>query len=182
MINAGISLVPEDRLGMGLIPSLNVYENIMLKSFRKCPIGYGPFLRLSEVKRNARELVESYAVKAPKMDAPVKKLSGGNQQRLLLAREISSNPKVIIASQPIRGIDVQAIMEIHRLLLEQRSNGVAIMLISDDLDEIFEISDRIAVIYEGRIVGSMNTGEAEKEKIGLMMAGYRHAGEESKCG
>lgn len=180
-INVGVSLVPEDRLGMGLIPSLDVYENIMLKSFRKSPISYGPFLRMSEVRRNACKLVESYAVKAPKMDAPVKKLSGGNQQRLLLAREISSNPKIIIASQPIRGIDVQAIMEIHRLLLEQRNNGVAILLISDDLDEVFEVSDRIAVIYEGQIVGEMNIEEADKEKIGLMMAGYCQTGEESAC-
>lgn len=171
IISSGVSLVPEDRLGTGLVPSLGVCENIILKSYRCPPISRGPLLQWREIRKRATELVRLFSVKVPRLDTTVRKLSGGNLQRLLLAREISSRPRVMVAVHPTRGLDVGATAGVHRLLLEQRNEGAAILLISEDLDEILALADRVAVIYEGRIVGEMPVGEARVEDIGLMMAG-----------
>jgi simple sugar transport system ATP-binding protein len=120
---------------------------------------------------HARQLVGKFSVKTPRLDTPVKNLSGGNIQKLIMARELSRQPKVLIAAQPTRGVDIGASEYIRQRLLEQRENGVAILLISEDLDEILELSDRIAVMCEGRIVGIVQRGEATPEEIGLLMAG-----------
>ncbi|MEW6546148.1 MAG: ABC transporter ATP-binding protein [Bacillota bacterium] len=173
IIECGLSLIPEDRLGTGLVPTLPVCDNVILKGYRRPPICRGAFLQWAEIRRQARSLVEEFAVKVPSLDAPVRKLSGGNLQRLLLAREISARPRVMVAVHPTRGLDVGATAGVHGLLLQQRDAGAAILLISEDLDEIMALSDRIAVMYEGQIVGEVMAREARLEEIGLMMAGVR---------
>jgi general nucleoside transport system ATP-binding protein len=116
-------------------------------------------------------LIQRFNIKTPSHQTPVKNLSGGNIQKLILARELSRNPDVLIASQPTRGVDISATEYIHSVLIQQRSAGVAILLISEDLDEILALSDRIAVLYEGRVVGILNREDADVETLGLMMAG-----------
>jgi simple sugar transport system ATP-binding protein len=120
---------------------------------------------------HARDLVSQFAVKTPGLDTPIKNLSGGNIQKAIMARELSRQPKLLIAAQPTRGVDIGATEYIHQRLLEQRASGTAILLISEDLDEIRSLSDRIAVIYEGRIMGVVERNQATVEQIGLMMAG-----------
>ena len=120
---------------------------------------------------HAQDLVDQFAIKTPNLDTPIKNLSGGNIQKLIMARELSRHPKTLIAAQPTRGVDIGATEYIHKRLLEQRQLGTAILLISEDLDEIRALSDRIAVIYEGQIIGIVERGAATVEQIGLMMAG-----------
>jgi simple sugar transport system ATP-binding protein len=117
------------------------------------------------------EIIKAYSVKTPDLDTPIKNLSGGNIQKLIMARELSRQPKLLIAAQPTRGVDIGATEYIHQRLLEQRAAGTAILLISEDLDETRTLSDRIAVMYEGRITGIVERGKATVEQIGLMMAG-----------
>ena len=125
------------------------------------------------ISKQSDELIEQYNVKTPSQDTPVKNLSGGNIQKLLLARELSRKPKVVIAAQPTRGLDVGATEYVHQVLTDQRGEGTAILLISEDLDEVLALSDRIIVIYEGEIMGQVVTEEASPEDLGLMMAGVR---------
>jgi simple sugar transport system ATP-binding protein len=171
IIRAGLSLIPEDRTGTGLVPTLSTCQNAILKSYRRRPISRGLALDWREIVRFSRRLVQDFSIRVGRLEDPVRKLSGGNQQRLLLAREIYSDPRVMIAVHPTRGLDVQATAEIHQLLLRQRDSGVAILLISEDLDEILALSDRLGVIFEGRMMGEMATREARVEQIGLMMTG-----------
>lgn len=175
IIDAGVSHVPEDRLGMGLVPNLGVVDNIILKQYRQPAFGRRWFLNLSAARERARRLVEEFGVKTPSLDFPVRLLSGGNLQRLLLAREISAEPRMVLAVHPTRGLDIGGTETVHRMLLAQRAAGVAILLISEDLDEILGLSDRLAVLYEGRIVGIVPTEGADLEEIGLMMAGSKRA-------
>jgi general nucleoside transport system ATP-binding protein len=177
MIKAGLSLIPEDRLGTGLVPSLSTEENAILKSYREAPISRGVLLDSGQIRLHTERLRNEFSVQVSRFEDPVWKLSGGNLQRLLLAREMLSAPKVMVAAQPTRGLDVQAAAEVHRLLLRLRSEGTAILLISDDLDEILQLSDCIAVIHEGRIAGRFDRNEATIEQIGLRMAGGRLAEE-----
>jgi general nucleoside transport system ATP-binding protein len=128
-------------------------------------------LDLAKMAAHAQDLVDQFAVKTPGLDTPIKNLSGGNIQKLIMARELSRHPRILIAAQPTRGVDIGATEYIHKRLLEQREMGIAILLISEDLDEIRTLSDRIAVIYEGRIIGIVERGQATVEQIGLMMAG-----------
>jgi general nucleoside transport system ATP-binding protein len=175
IIDAGVSLVPEDRLGMGLVRTLGVGSNAILKSYRRAPIAVGPLLNPSAVRQHAERLVQEFSVHVANLDDPVWKLSGGNLQRLLLAREMTLQPKVLVAVHPTRGLDVQATAEIHRLLLKQRDQGAAILVISEDLDELLAISDSLAVIHSGRVMGEFARSEADIEKIGLMMLGFQAA-------
>lgn len=177
IIGAGVGHIPEDRLGMGLVPTLDVADNVILKEYRNPPIARGPFLDTRRMVERGRQLVAEFDVKVPRMEAPVKLLSGGNLQRLLLAREISCKPKLIVAVLPTRGLDIGATEAVHRLLLEQRAAGRAVLLVSEDLDEVLGLSDRVAVIYEGRIMGVVSSDAAGVEEIGLMMAGAKSAKE-----
>ncbi len=170
-INLGLSHVPEDRLHTGLIANLTVSDNLILKGYRHRPLSRLGFLLPKAVARFADRLIQEYQIATPGRDTQMKSLSGGNLQKALLAREISAGPKAMIAMQPTRGLDVGAIEAVHRLLLDLRSAGAAILLVSEELDEITSLSDRIAVIYEGRIMGILPGEEAEVEEIGLMMAG-----------
>jgi simple sugar transport system ATP-binding protein len=130
----------------------------------------------------ASELVQKFNVKTPGLNTPIKNLSGGNIQKLIMARELSRKPKVLIAAQPTRGVDIGATEYIHQRLLQQRVEGTAIVLISEDLDEIRVLSDRIAVLYEGNIVGIVDRNQASVEQIGLMMAGIPMADAMSRSG
>jgi len=128
-------------------------------------------LRHDRILRNARELIKRFAISAPGPDTPARLLSGGNVQKVVLARELSSSPEVIVAANPTRGLDVGATEAVRGLLLEAAGKGVGILLISEDLDEILLLADRIAVIYEGRIVGVVPRSTADVQQLGLMMAG-----------
>lgn len=172
VINAGVGFVPEDRLGMGLVPNLGAIDNLLLKEYRH-PRWGKVLMNRRAARQWAGELVERFKVKMAGLDAPVKLMSGGNLQRLLLAREISNRPRLLLAVYPSRGLDVGATQTVHRLLLEQRAAGTAILLISEDLEELFRLADRIAVMYEGQIMGVVPTEEANIEDLGLMMAGAK---------
>lgn len=171
IVAAGVAHIPEDRLGTGLIASLGLDDNLILKQYRATPLARGPFLDGRAIDTFATQLVQSYDVMPAVLSTKAGLLSGGNQQKLLLARELSGDPRVIIAVHPTRGVDVGASLAIQRLLLEQRDRGAAILLISEDLDELLGLADRVAVLFEGRIMGTLPAADADVERIGLMMVG-----------
>lgn len=172
-ITSGISYIPADRKGVGLIPNMNLLENMPLKNYWDSPVRMKKyFMDWGYVSKFAKERVKKFDVLTPSLKAPVRVLSGGNLQKLMLSREISDLTKIIIAMQPTWGLDVGAAEFVHRRLMEARDKGVAILLISKDLQELISVSDRIAVIYNGLIVGTIDSPrETNIEKIGLMMAG-----------
>ncbi len=176
-IERGVAHIPEDRAGVGSAPTMSLSDNLIMKSYRRPPIAAGWVLNRLAIRQNAERLKQGYDIMAPSIDTEARLLSGGNLQKLILAREISAGPKVMIAVQPTRGLDVGATEAVHRLLLQEREQGAAILLISEELDEIMSLSDRIAVIYEGQIMGEMSAAEATLEEIGLMMAGTRREGD-----
>jgi simple sugar transport system ATP-binding protein len=163
--------VPEDRAAVGSVPNLGVDENLILKSFHRPPIAAGWSINRDAVRENADRLVEAYDIMTPTVETPVRMLSGGNLQKVILARETSGHPELMVAVHPTRGLDVGATEAVHKLLIEQRDSGAAILLISEDLDELLSLSDRLAVMYEGQIVGEMPAAGADINTIGLMMAG-----------
>lgn len=178
IIDSGVAFIPEDRLGMGLIPNLNVLDNVILKNYcQRTEINKGVFLDWSQIGEYAERLVKEFEIKIPSVKYPVKTMSGGHLQRLLLAREVSASPKLIIASYPTRGLDVSAVEFVHKILLKQKSMGAAILMISEDLDEIFKLSDIIVVLNEGRIMGVIPANKANVEEIGSLMAGVEWGGE-----
>ncbi len=169
--NAGVAYVPEDRLGTGLAPSLSIADNIALRSYRTAPVARPPFIRRKWLRAHTRELLQRYDVKAPGPDTPVRKLSGGNIQKVLLAREFESKPKVLVAASPTRGLDVGAIETVRAFLIDAATQRTGVVLVSEDLDEVLAMSDRIAVMYEGRIVGIVDGADADAAELGFMMAG-----------
>lgn len=175
-IERGIAYVPEDRTHVGSSPNLDITDNVIMKKYSKNPIGKGMTVDMHAAVELAGELKDTYEIIAPSVKTPVRLLSGGNLQRMILARELSGNPPFLVAMQPTRGLDVGAIEGVQSLLLKQREKGAAILLISEELDELIRLSDRIYVIYEGEIMGEMTelTGDEQTiEKIGLMMTGSR---------
>ena len=168
---AGQAYIPEERMRDGAIREFSVQENLFLRDHAAPEFTHGIFLDFGKMSARTREIIKSYSVKTPGIDTPIKNLSGGNIQKLIMARELSRHPKVLIAAQPTRGVDIGATEYIHQRLLEQRAAGTAILLISEDLDETRTLSDRIAVMYEGQIVGIVKRDQATVEQIGLMMAG-----------
>ena len=174
---AGLAYIPEERMRDGAIREFSVQENIFLQEHGSPQFTHGIFLDFGKMAAHAKKLVEQYKVKTPKLDTPIKNLSGGNIQKVIMARELSRKPGVLIASQPTRGVDIGASEYIHQQLLEQRAGGIGILLISEDLDEVRSLSDRIAVMYEGRVMGILDRSEATVEKLGLMMAGISADGE-----
>ncbi|MDH5690974.1 MAG: ABC transporter ATP-binding protein [Candidatus Bathyarchaeota archaeon] len=174
-IRLGISHVPEDRHKRGLIPDFSVMENLILGSHNKPPFTTGRVrLNFEEASNYAKKLIKDFSIKTPSKDTPVRHLSGGTQQRVVVAREFSRKPKLIIASQPTRGLDVGATEYVRKKLVEMRDEGCAVLLISADLDEIWALSDRIAVIYEGEIVAIKDPKKTSEEELGLLMAGGKH--------
>jgi simple sugar transport system ATP-binding protein len=170
-IAAGVAHVPEDRLGTGLAPGLSVAANVVLKSYREPPVSWGPLLLVRRMRELALSLMRRYDVKAPGPDTPVRNLSGGNLQKLVLGREFEGEPRVLVASQPTRGLDVGAIEIVHGYLRDAASNGVGVLMISEDLDELRALADRIVVMYEGQAAGELDAETATVEEIGYLMAG-----------
>jgi simple sugar transport system ATP-binding protein len=173
-IRQGLAYVPEDRTHVGTAPNLSITDNVIMKKYRQPPIARGWILDMNEATGFARTLKDAYDIVVPNVETPARLLSGGNLQRVILAREISGNPDFMVAVQPTRGLDVGAIEGVQRLLLAQREAGSAVLLISEELEELLSLSDRIYVIYEGRIMGELVV-EADREPdvgvIGLMMTG-----------
>jgi simple sugar transport system ATP-binding protein len=170
-IRRGVAHVPEDRTGVGTAPNLSVVDNLIMKRFRDRPVSSGWLIHESPARALAATLTEEFGIATPSIDTQVRLLSGGNLQRLILAREIDSRPSLMVAVQSTRGLDVGAIEAVHRLLLARREAGAAILLISEDLDEILALADRIDVMYEGRITGSFDARSADVHEIGLLMTG-----------
>ncbi|MBI3243552.1 MAG: ABC transporter ATP-binding protein [Chloroflexi bacterium] len=170
-IQKGVAHIPEDRNHVGSAPNLSIVDNVIMKSYRHPPLAQGWSLNSLAARKRAETLKDEYAILAPNVDVSARLLSGGNLQRVILARELSAQPKLLIAVQPTRGLDVGAIEGVQRLLLTQREAGAAVLLISEELEEIFALSDRILVIYEGEIVGDLV--EHDLEQIGLMMTGAK---------
>ncbi len=172
-IQTGVAHIPEDRSGTGSAPNLSVFENLIMKSYRSATLSNRLRIHRHKARSHATNLKEQFEIATPTIDTAARLLSGGNLQKLILAREISEKPKLMVAVHPTRGLDVGATEAVHRLLLQQRAAGAAILLISEDLDEVLAISDRIAVMYEGQIIGETPAASADIEQIGLWMAGTR---------
>lgn len=168
---SGVAHIPEDRHKHGLVLDFSVSENIVLESYYKAPYTRKGFLNFDAIKKQAKRLVEAFDVRTPSIETKARSLSGGNQQKAIIAREVDKNPELLIAAQPTRGLDVGAIEFVQKQLIAQRDQGKAVLLISFELDEIINVSDRIAVIYEGQIVGEVLPEETNDRELGLMMAG-----------
>lgn len=173
-IDSGISHVPENRMKSGLAGRLGSVDNLLFKSYRSEEHSKLGFLKSAKNRSWSQELVHRFNVKTPELDTPVQQLSGGNQQKLLFAREVSHQPKLMVAVHPTQGLDVGATAGVHELLMELRSTGSGVLLISEDLDELLQLSDRVLVIYNGSIIGESNHEQADREQIGLMMAGIQN--------
>jgi len=171
MIARGVSYVPEDRLGVGLVPELSVLENLLLKSYQQPEFAGRWLLNGKAIRARAERLVAEFKIKVSSLDQPVRMLSGGHLQRLLLAREIAEKPRLMVVVYPARGLDVGATEAVHRLLLDLKAEKTAVLMISEDLDEIMKLADRVGVLYNGRLVGEFPVEEADIAKIGLLMAG-----------
>lgn len=172
----GLNMVPEDRMGMGLVPNLTVMENAILRNYRQKEYGKGSFLDHKSIQAYAKSLVDRYQVFVSDIKHPVNYLSGGNLQKLLLGRELDMDPDVLVAAYPVRGLDVAAAQAVYDLLLEQREKGTAILLVLEDLEDIFRLADRVAVMYDGEIKAVLNVAEADIDTIGALMLGARNIG------
>jgi ABC-type uncharacterized transport system ATPase subunit len=177
----GVAHIPEDRQRDGLVLPFPVADNLMLCTYYEPPFARGPQIQFDRLHTYADRVVGEFDVRTPNIYTPVQNLSGGNQQKVIVAREFSRPIKLLIAAQPTRGLDVGSIEYIHRRLVEKRDEGVAVLLVSVELDEIMALSDRIAVMYEGQIVGTVDAHKVTREELGLMMAGSRRE-EEAKGG
>ena len=171
-IAAGVAFIPEERMVMGVVREFSVAENAILETHAQPPLTQRGLFNFDAINKQAKKLVREYDVKTPTLDTSVKSLSGGNIQKLIMARELDRDPRVVIAAQPTRGVDIGATEYIHKRLIEQRKSGTAILLISEDLEEVRALSDRIAVMYEGEIVGIVPPDTSVGE-LGLMMAGAK---------
>ncbi len=178
-IKRHVAHVPEDRHHVGSSPGLSLADNLIMKNYRESPVSRGWVLNRPVIRQQGNTLKQEYDIAAPNVDVQVRLLSGGNLQKAILAREMTIGPKLIIAVQPTRGLDVGAIEAVQRVLLRERENGTAILLISEELEEIMSLSDRIVGIYEGRNMGELKAEEATLTEIGLMMAGTRHGDAET---
>lgn len=169
----GTAHIPEDRQRDGLVMNYPVADNMILNTYYLPPIAAGWVMQDRAVRERAERLVDEYDVRTPSVTTPAKSLSGGNQQKVIVARELGRPVKLIVASQPTRGLDVGSIEYIHAQLVKNRDAGVAVLVISAELDEVLALSDRIIVIYEGQIMGTVAAADTTKEQLGLMMAGVK---------
>ncbi|MBP5426526.1 MAG: ABC transporter ATP-binding protein [Clostridiales bacterium] len=171
----GIANIPEDRHQRGVLLKNTLAENLILGDHYKAPFNRCGFLNRKAIHKNAKKCIEEYDIRPAKDNVKVRALSGGNQQKVIIAREFGADPELLIASQPTRGVDIGAIEFIHKKIIERRNNGKAVLLISADLQEIMSLSDRIAVIYEGEIVKVLNAKGATENELGLLMAGIKRS-------
>jgi simple sugar transport system ATP-binding protein len=167
----GLANIPEDRQRHGLVLSYSIADNMVLCDYYRAPFGKRGIIQQKELDENAKKLVKDYDVRTPSPFTAAGKLSGGNQQKVIIARELSRPVKLLIASQPTRGLDVGSIEYIHKEIINMRDRGVAVLLVSAELDEIMSLSDRIAVMYRGEIVGTVDRNDTSREQLGLWMAG-----------
>lgn len=167
----GQAVIPEDRQKRGLVLDFTVEENTVLEKIDKEPFSKKGIINYSNIKDYAKELIERFDIRPPDETLLARSLSGGNQQKIIIAREVTNNPDLLIAAQPTRGLDVGAIEYVHKSLVAQRNDGKAVLLISLELDEVLSLSDRIAVIYEGKIVGIVDAKDTNERELGYMMAG-----------
>ncbi len=170
--NLGVAFIPENRR-MGYVPGLNIAENLILRCYEQKPFTIKGVLNSRAIREYALKLIREYNIVTPTPEAPAKTLSGGNIQRMILARELSGKCEVILAAHPTYGLDVKSTEYVRKLLLRQKERGAAILLVSEDLDEIISLSDRIAVMFNGQIVGEIKSDEADIEMLGEMMAGIK---------
>lgn len=171
IINTGMNSIPEDRQKRGLVLEYPIKDNLILENVQNEPFSTGGRLNFKNIDKNAKDLVEKFDIRPDDINEKAESLSGGNQQKVIIAREISNNPDVLIAAQPTRGLDVGAIEFIHQYLVELRNQNKAVLLISFELDEIMDLSDRILVIYDGEIVGEKYPNETDEFELGRLMAG-----------
>ena len=171
IITMGLAYIPEERNRDGMIKEFTVAENLIMRDTDQEPFSKRGFLNFKAITNQANQMVKRFVIKTPSIETPMKSLSGGNAQKVILARELSRQPSVLLAAQPTRGVDIGATEYIRQLIIEQRAQGTATLLISEDLDEILALSDRIAVIFNGQIMGVLASDQATTEKLGLMMAG-----------
>ncbi len=169
----GVAHIPEDRQQDGLVLPFPIYDNLVLCTYYEPPFSNGPVIQFEEIYRYADRVVKEFDVRTPGIALPVQNLSGGNQQKVIVGRELSRPIRLLIASQPTRGLDVGSTEYIHRRLIQKRDEGCAVLLVSAELDEIMALSDRIAVMYEGHIVGTVDADRVTREELGLLMAGIR---------
>ena len=169
-LRAGVGYIPEDRQQDGLVGPFPVSENLILDTYNRPPFASGPALDLGAIRTTAEQRVKEFDIRTQSISAPVGTLSGGNQQKVILAREVSRDVRLLLASQPTRGLDVGSIEFVHRRIIEERDKGVAVVLVSSELDEIYALSDRIAIMYEGRFTG-FRPPDVPVEELGLLMAG-----------
>jgi ABC-type uncharacterized transport system ATPase subunit len=170
VLRAGVAHVPEDRIRDGLVATFSVAENLVLNTYDVEPFAKGPVMNLGAIETSARERAQEFDIRTPSVEVAVGTLSGGNQQKVIIARELTRPIKLLVASQPTRGLDVGSIEYVHRRIVEARDQGTAVLIVSSELDEVLALADRIAVMYRGRIVGERPAG-ADRDEIGLLMAG-----------
>ncbi len=169
--NLGLAYVPEERMRDGVVAEFSVSENLVLVNHGSREFTKRGLLATGAIRRRSTEMVKQFAVKTPTIDTPIASLSGGNIQKVVMARELSASPGVLLACQPTRGVDIGSAEYIHSRLIEQRERGAATLVVSEDLDEVLGLADRIAVMYEGEIVAIIDSADAKREEIGLLMAG-----------
>ena len=165
-MGVALSFVPEDRLGMGLVGNMDLTDNMMLRSFRK---GKGPFTDRKIPQNLAKEVVEELSVDTPGLSTPVRRLSGGNVQKVLVGREIASNPTVLLTAYAVRGLDINSSYVIYDLMNKQKEKGVAVVYVGEDLDVLLELADRILVLCGGKVSGILDGKKANKNEVGLLM-------------
>jgi general nucleoside transport system ATP-binding protein len=167
----GVAHIPEDREKHGLVKNYSISDNLVLNQYYRPPFARGPVLDRVQIDQFSRELVKKYDVRTPSIETPAGSLSGGNKQKVIVAREFFRPVQLLIANQPTRGIDVGSIEFIHKQIVAQRDEGVAVLLVSAELDEVLSLADRVAVMFDGRIVKTLPISEATRERVGLLMAG-----------
>jgi general nucleoside transport system ATP-binding protein len=177
--DAGIACVPEDRYVRGVALRATLEDNLIIENYHKPPISNGPMINLKKVNEFSLDMIHKFDVRTPSSTVPAFTLSGGNLQKVVLAREISNEPDLLIVAQPTRGLDVGSIEFVHRRIIEARDKGAAVLLVSAELEEVMSLSDRIDVIYEGKIVGEIDASLATEEQLGLWMAGVTHQGDQA---
>lgn len=180
IIDKGLGYVPEDRLHVGTIPTFAIWENLLLKDHADPPYAQNKFLQNKAIREHCDELVRDYGVKTPNLATPTGKLSGGNIQRLIMAREITRRPKLLVAAYPTRGLDIGAAEYVHEMLLQASEAGMGVVLISEELDEVQKLSDRVAVFFDGRIMDILPAAAADEKTLGLLMAGMCDSGQEKR--
>ncbi len=171
LFGRGVGHVPEDRQRDGMVGSFSIADNLVLNTFRRSPFAKGLARQRGAVKENAEAQKDAFDIRAPSVEVTIDTLSGGNQQKVIVAREFSHSDRLLIASQPTRGLDVGSIQYIHRRIVDARDGGAAVLIVSAELDEVLALADRIAVMYRGRFIGVVDRASTDRESIGLMMAG-----------